>query len=68
MKGLLAALAAADPLDSGVCVYHQSALVSTAGYIQRPPTSPPLPLTQTLTFTAPPPSVRKSRTQFVTSN
>lgn len=52
-----------------VCVYYQSALVSTAGYIQPPPFSPPLPShkrshLQERVPTPPsipsPPSVRKS--------
>lgn len=56
MKGLLAGLPAADPLDPE-CVFTINRLVSTAGYIQSSapssllPHPPALPHTQTATFT-----------------
>lgn len=53
-EGLVSRATGCRSTGLGVCVYYQSALVSTDGYIQHSPPSPrltPSPLTQTVTFT-----------------
>lgn len=75
-EGLVSSATGYRSTGLGVCVYYQSALVSTAGYIQRPllsPSSPPLPShkrshLQERVPTPPsvpsPPSVHKSGRRF----
>lgn len=55
-EGLVSRATGCRSTGLGVCVYYQSALVSTAGYIQRSPPSPPHPL-------SPPPSHKRSHLQ-----